>query len=359
MVALFFIWLLRTSDCMIRAMISRRIRWILAATLVLATALWWRSRNSGPEAADEGVLEAGMVTGTGPDAHPIAHMDIPPEWMLSPTGRVAPAPRTTSAYDLARLPATTRPPDRDAITRAIYLVREAGARANAGATTEAIALYEQALAIFPRMSHANKELGRLKLMQGQLPEAIQHLSAAIETDEHPGETLNELGIAHLQAGRYDPALAAFSGSANLDPERTESRFNTGIALRKSGRWKEARDVFIKERDRSPGNPRILREIALLDHLEGRPDIALVNLERAIELDPQWYPPRLDAALIFAEQRDGASALEQLHLALNTAPPLVVFQVYSQLAFRDVRLREEARKLEERISQILRAEAERK
>lgn len=337
---------------MIPFMKARTITRSLLAVMLSTVAWWWiRSRPSPEPDAPEIQAPTDDHKEESPEA---PHITIPPEWMLSSTGRSA-AARITTAYDLARLPEKTSAPEREDITRAIFLVREAGIKAQAGAVDEAIGLYEQALDIFPRMNYANKELGRLQLIQGRIPEAIKHLSTAVETDDYPEEALNELGIAHLYAGRYDPALAAFQGSAELDPERAEARFNMGVALRKSGRLKEARELFVQERERAPANPRIHREIALIDHAEGRMDIALASLERAMDLDPAWYPPYLDAALIYAGERDWARALEALHQALNTAPPLVVFQVYSQPAFRDIRPTGEAKKLEARITEILRNE----
>ena len=239
--------------------------------------------------------------------------------------------------------------DPDALAKATFFIREAEAKVSAGLTDQAIAYYTQALTMFPRMTYANKQLGRLKLMRGEYDLAAQYLTIAIEGDDTPGETLNDLGIAHLYAGRVDQALAAFEAATTADPALPEPRFNVGLALRKGGRADEARQAFNRYLALTPNDARAYRELAVIDALTDQHDAAMQNLKRAISIDPTWYTPRLDAALMHAERNEYMEALTQLDRALENAPAWVVLQIYNQPPFHNLRLMPESRAFESRLA----------
>lgn len=255
----------------------------------------------------------------------------------------------TNAWNAAPVTTLVASDHPDALAKATFFIREAEAKVSAGLTDQAIAYYTQALTMFPRMTYANKQLGRLHLMRGEYDLAAHYLNAAIEGDNTPAETLNDLGIAHLYAGRIDQALAAFEASTTADPALPEPQFNAGLALRKGGRLADARISFNRYLTSSPNDARAYRELAVIDALEDYNEAALLNLERAIAIDPTWYTPRLDAALLHAERNEYESALTQLDRALENAPAWVVLQTYNQPPFHNLRLMPESKPFESRLA----------
>jgi tetratricopeptide (TPR) repeat protein len=314
---------------------------------------------SPPESPGASALR--LWTATEPTLDPIAYSYINKPSMLSKspeslgsawvtyTRRATTNLTVATAAPLAPLTTLVASEDPDALAKATFFIREAEAKVSAGLTDQAIAYYTQALTMFPRMTYANKQLGRLKLMRGEYDLAAQYLTIAIEGDDTPGETLNDLGIAHLYAGRVDQALAAFEAATTADAALPEPRFNVGLALRKGGRSDEARQAFNRYLALIPNDARAYRELAVIDALADQHDAAMQNLERAISIDPTWYTPRLDAALLHAERNEYDAALSQLTLALEHAPAWVVLQIYQQPPFHNLRLMPESRDFESRLA----------
>jgi Flp pilus assembly protein TadD len=234
-------------------------------------------------------------------------------------------------------PVPASPRDADALARAIYFATEADNRMLAGQLDEAMEFYRMALEIFPQMTYANWQVGRISIAQRRYPDAIRYLTEAVRNTTDLGETLNDLGIAYLYAGDLDQALAIFSSAAAADPSLLDPPFNLGLTLLRAGRIKDARIQFKEYSVLAPEDPRPHRELAMLEIMERRPVAAGAFLERAITIDPDWPQPLLDAALLQAESGDLDVAMDYLTRALGKADPREVIRVYRQAAFNPVRL----------------------
>jgi len=233
----------------------------------------------------------------------------------------------------------------DVLARAMYYIREAEIKMKEGDNEQAMMLYTQALAVFPHMTYANKQMGRLSLLRGEYDNAIRFLKDALDADETLSDTLNDLGMAYLYAGRGEDALKTFSASLEASPLSLDPLFNVGLALRTLDRREEARAKFEEYLDVDKFDARVYRELAVIDMQEGDQDEALSRLHTAIALDGRWYTPQLDAAIIYAEKGANIKAMEMLEKALEFAPVWVVYQVYRLPAFAEARLIPESQQFE--------------
>jgi len=241
----------------------------------------------------------------------------------------------------------------DVLARAMYYIREAEIKMKEGDNEQAMTLYTQALAVYPSMTYANKQLGRLSLLRGEYDNAIRFLKNALDADETLSETLNELGTAYLYAGQSEEALRTFSASHEASPLSLDPLFNIGLALRTLNRRDEARATFEEYLEADKFDARVYRELAVIDLQEGNQDEALSRLHTAIALDSRWYTPQLDAAIIYAEKGAYVKALELLEKALEYAPVWVVYKVYNLPALQEARLIPESRALESALVEKVR------
>jgi len=235
------------------------------------------------------------------------------------------------------------------VAKAMYFIREAEAKLSEGMTAQAIDSYTKALVVYPEMTYANKQLGRLNLMQGDYEKAIQHLSAALNADETLGDTMNDLGIAYLYSGQADKALATLEAANKTAPNNMEIVFNIGLARRRLNHIDAAREAFNEYIAWSSDDARAYRELAVLDLLQTNQSAAIAHLEQAIQKDGSWYTPMIDAALIYAEQQNVEQALAYLDLALSNAPAWVVYQIYAQPPFDNIRLLPESKPFASRLA----------
>lgn len=92
---------------------------------------------------------------------------------------------------------------------------------------EAVPIYTQLLAAFPRSSVLSCELGLVEMALGKAAEADVHLRLAL--DRNPGNSHALLGLANLALGKNDfkSAEARLLEVLKLDPDDFEANFNLG------------------------------------------------------------------------------------------------------------------------------------
>jgi tetratricopeptide (TPR) repeat protein len=114
-----------------------------------------------------------------------------------------------------------------------------------GEVDEAMAQYQQALAIHPDHAKAHYNLGNALAQKSQLDEAISefHKTLALQPDQ--AEVLNNLGIALFRNGQMDEAIVQFQKALALQPDLAGAHNNLGAALFKKGRLDEAISHFQK------------------------------------------------------------------------------------------------------------------
>lgn len=253
-------------------------------------------------------------------------------------------PYVDQADASAKLPA---PPvdSPDVVARALYYMREADAKMKSGKAGDALDLFNQVLAIYPEMSYAHKQIGRIYLLLGDYDRAISSLEQSLSADDNLAETLNELGIALLHAGKGEKALEVFRGAVEANPLYIEAMFNVGLALRTLQRPEEARGQFRAYLEEDVLDARAYRELAVIDMMENKPDDALGNLDTAMKLDPEWYSPALDAAIIHAGRGENNEAVEMLLRTVDTAPLAVLLHFYNEPVMKEVRLIPESKVFE--------------
>ncbi|HIK45946.1 MAG TPA: tetratricopeptide repeat protein, partial [Leptolyngbyaceae cyanobacterium M65_K2018_010] len=97
---------------------------------------------------------------------------------------------------------------------------------NQGALTEAIALFEQAIAVDPTLAVAYYNLGTAQRARGYLDEAIAAYRQAIALQPSYAEAHQNLGVALFKLGQLPESLQAFSQAIQLyegfDPDRARS-----------------------------------------------------------------------------------------------------------------------------------------
>jgi tetratricopeptide (TPR) repeat protein len=158
-------------------------------------------------------------------------------------------------------------------------------------------------------------LARLELQLGRMPEATTHLQTAyglkanpetlallaIARNDTPGAVAayaqavakepesaalrNDYGASLARAQRNDEALAQYREAIRLAPETYDAHMNIGAILSRLGRNGEARDAFSTAATIRPGSPEPHIYLALLNANTGRLDLALMNVQTAMAIDP--------------------------------------------------------------------------
>jgi tetratricopeptide (TPR) repeat protein len=200
--------------------------------------------------------------------------------------------------------------------------------------------------MIPASERAKLDAALNQLARGRIGEARARLARLLS--DHPGDPEIQLHLAgaHHAAGRFDEAADLFKDIASRLPDLDVAAIGLARALRDLGDSATATGVLKRGLARAPENPRLLSEIAGLAHFEHdfetairlnrfltriapgdpsilaniaealaelqREDEALVQMDRAIALDPSSAQLRLNRAftlLALGRYREGWAAYE--------------------------------------------------
>jgi tetratricopeptide (TPR) repeat protein len=134
------------------------------------------------------------------------------------------------------------------------------------------------------------------------------------------------------------------------PDYHPARFNQGYALVQMKDYERARPLLESYLALKPDDAMALGVLAVLEIAEKRYEQALVLLDRAIVINPQWSVPYMDAATVSATMEQAARALSYLERALEFTAPAEVYHLYQTQPFQSIRATDEGKRLESLIAQ---------
>ncbi len=103
---------------------------------------------------------------------------------------------------------------------------------NAGRYSEAIAAFDQALAIDPSFSEAWYNRGTTLSNLGRYSEALNSLDRAVALNPNYFEAWGNRGTALVKLGRYSEAISSYDRAIALNPNDAVARSNRQLALEK-------------------------------------------------------------------------------------------------------------------------------
>lgn len=195
-----------------------------------------------------------------------------------------------------------------------------------GATSDAVAQYEQVLRICPDFLEATIKLGTQYLQMDQEHLAAQQFNRAVEINDSIIEAYIGLAIAQKSAGNPSDALSTLSLAAAIQPnssllftEMATLRFKAGL---KENPILECKDdhnsltevVIVAHRQQiihHPQNPDLHYRLGVLMANVGRIPEAIESFRAALEINPAYTRAASKLAVCLFETGRKDEALEQL------------------------------------------------
>jgi len=168
-----------------------------------------------------------------------------------------------------------------------------------GRPAEAVAEYRQALTANPDNAKAHNNIALALVELGQLEEAAVHFRKSLALQPR-AEIYSDLGFAMARLGKPEEALANYRKALELDPTCASAHFNLAVTLVQAGKFREAESHY---RTALAGGPTAETHNGLGYVLarEGRPDEAVGEFRKAIDLDPKYTPAYNNIADALAAQ----------------------------------------------------------
>jgi protein O-mannosyl-transferase len=210
----------------------------------------------------------------------------------------------------------------------------------AGRVDDAIAHYQEALAVRPDYANASCNLADALLSKGDMDGAITYYLTCVAVLPAHVDAQYNLASALLRKGRIDEAIIHYEKALELLPENADAHANLGSAFLAKGQAQDAIAEYRKALQISPGNVAALSNLAWLLATAADPSLrngseAVLLAERADSEGPRSenHPTVLRIlAAAYAEAGRFADAKKTARQALQEAE----IQGYSTLsnALRD-------------------------
>jgi len=200
-----------------------------------------------------------------------------------------------------------------------------------GKTKEAIAEFESALRVNPRMVMAHVDLIALYGERGQIQQAAEHYRSAVALDPGWSEAYYNWGLIQVRQNKRDKGISAFNDALRINPHYAEAHIQLGALLDGSTRSKDAQLHFRLALDDNPASreARFLLGRSLI--LTGEYNEAIAQLSKTIDIDDDKTPVCMQT-LAVAHQRAGNlnRALHYLELGRDRARAHKMNQLAAQL-----------------------------
>ena len=183
---------------------------------------------------------------------------------------------------------------------------------DAGAYTEAVAEYTQAIALDPKNAAAYNNRGIAYRNLGKYAEAIADYTQAITLDPKYAVAYNNRGAAYDDLGKYAEAIADYTQAIALAPKLAAAYNNRGLAYRNLGKYAEAIADYTQAIALDPKYAAAYNNRGLARYYLKQYPAAVEDFTKAIELDPTWADAFANRAEAYRAlgQEDNAKADEE-------------------------------------------------
>jgi Tfp pilus assembly protein PilF len=192
----------------------------------------------------------------------------------------------------------------------------------------------QQQAIEPDALHAavqHYEQAQAQLDAGRANEAVALLDEAIALYPAYAEAMLAMGEAYRQLQRPDEAITAFRRALAVRPHMFQAYVGLGTLYVQRGDHHRALEQLMLALQQQPDQPQVLRNVGLLQLATGKAADALTTFRRLCALAPDDPEPRLQLALAALKVGDQALVRESLKRVAGTPLTAKQHRLAAQLA----------------------------
>jgi len=150
---------------------------------------------------------------------------------------------------------------------------------------EAIPMLERVLAEEPNMPIANMQYGMAQARLGNYSKALGPLEKAVKLREDNGMGHYELGLALFETGDWKAAAPEFEAAVSRAPKWADAHFSLASVYARIDRVPEAMTELDTCLSLSPEHYRANLLRGRILSLQGNPQAAIANLQKAVEVQP--------------------------------------------------------------------------
>jgi tetratricopeptide (TPR) repeat protein len=154
------------------------------------------------------------------------------------------------------------------------------------------------------------ESGKRFSAEGKYREAAIQFSNAVKIDKSYADAHYELAQAYEHLGQYGAAFGELGRTVELQPENYKARIDLGNLLLAGWKIDDAQAQANAVLAAQPDNPDVHALLSAIAVKRGQKDQALIEIHRALELDPNRAAFHEDLALLQASDPTNAPSVEE-------------------------------------------------
>lgn len=155
----------------------------------------------------------------------------------------------------------------------------------------------RALKQSPESADAHHLMAALKSRSGDVKSAVRHLEKTVTLSPSHTEAQYNLGKGYRDLERYAEAVTTFEKVLHTWPSRADLWMELGLAIGKLGDLSRSADAFERAISLGANSPDIHTELGRTYVENYNFDAAEISLQRALTLDPQFVPAKVNLAIL--------------------------------------------------------------
>jgi len=187
-----------------------------------------------------------------------------------------------------------------------------------GRLDEALACYDQALALDPREKVVHNNRGNVLRQLGRVQQALASIDRALELDPSYADAWSNKGLLFTHAARYEEAIACYERALANDARDTTAWLARSYCLARLGRRQEQLDGIARAIEVDPRNPIAWHNLGVAQ-LDGDLPQAVRSFERAIEANPRYAEGWAGKGLALSELGRHEESIACFDEALSVRP----------------------------------------
>ena len=183
---------------------------------------------------------------------------------------------------------------------------------------DAIEHFQQALQMNPNSDDVKFDLANAYFRKRAYPKALE-IAQQVSPDEQKDDAyMALLGDIYAHLGNTEPARKIFQDEIARNPDNDQAYLSLALLDLRGKDIAEARQTLLRGQARIPGSGKIYWGLGLTAAMQGNSNDAAANLERAVDLLPEWAGGYSTLGVFFFETGQVAKARDVLNRYKNSS-----------------------------------------
>ncbi|MBN2619590.1 tetratricopeptide repeat protein [candidate division WOR-3 bacterium] len=195
---------------------------------------------------------------------------------------------------------------------------------NKGLYDEAISELEEALKIDSNFVLARNNLDIILKKTGRLEEKVERLARVLDKEPYDEYRTLELADTYRKLSRYSQAIIFYKKVLDFNPGSFEGHYGLGMTLKSLGKYDNALEE-IKKSLEIKISPEVYRMLGEVYFNKGIVDLAIKNLQEAINLEPASAESHFLLGFAYGEKGKVDDSLASVKKAISLNPALAQFE----------------------------------